>query len=174
MAITVITLSRRQHAILVITSRSADSDTEQSQCSSSRFTEGFLSLPFHRHNNGYWLNWTYCSHQDIHIHTYIKSYILTHMQIYTYANFNMVGKRMLNTNNSLLSLFYNRCGNIAMANTPSHISHPGVSPRKGCWIQIIHCYRYFITDAETAMANTPSHISHPGVSPRILNCSQRS
>ena len=51
-------------------------------------------------------------------------HIYTYMHIHTYhANFDMVGKSMLNTNNSLLSLFYNRCGNITMANTPSHNSH---------------------------------------------------
>ena len=59
----------------------------------------------------------------IYIHIHI-SYIYTYMHIHTYhANFDMVGKRMLNTNNSLLSLFYNRCGNITMANTPSNNSH---------------------------------------------------
>ena len=59
----------------------------------------------------------------IYIHIHI-SYIYTYMHIHTYlANFDMVGIRMLNTNNSLLSLFYNRCGNITMANTPSHNSH---------------------------------------------------
>ena len=50
----------------------------------------------------------------MHAHTYIHTY---------HANFDMVGKRMLNTNYSLLSLFYNRCVNITMANTPSHNSH---------------------------------------------------
>ena len=51
-------------------------------------------------------------------------HIYTYMHIHTcHANFDMVGKRMLNTNSSLLSLFYNRCGNITMANTPSHNSH---------------------------------------------------
>ena len=47
-------------------------------------------------------------------------HIYTYMHIHTYhASFDMVGKIMLNTNNSLLSLFYNRCGNITMANIPS-------------------------------------------------------
>ena len=60
----------------------------------------------------------------IHIHISYIIYIHTYMHIHTYhANFDMVGKRMLNTNNSLLSLFYNRCGNITMVNTPSHNSH---------------------------------------------------
>ena len=59
-------------------------------------------------------------------HTYIYIYIYhmyTYMHIHTYhANFDMVGKRMLNANNSLLLLFHNRCGNITMANTASHNS----------------------------------------------------
>ena len=58
------------------------------------------------------------------IYIHISYIIYTYMHIHTYhANFDMVGKRMLNTNNSLLSLFLNRCGNITMANTPSHNSH---------------------------------------------------
>ena len=59
----------------------------------------------------------------IYTYTYII-YIYIYMHIHTYyANFDMVGKRMLNTNNSLLSLFYNGCGNITMANNHSHNSH---------------------------------------------------
>ena len=66
-----------------------------------------------------------CINTHTHIYIYIHiSYIYTYMRIHTYhANFDMVGKRKLNTNNSLLSLFYNRCGNMTMANTPSHNSH---------------------------------------------------
>ena len=56
----------------------------------------------------------YIYHIYIHTCTYIHTY---------HATFDMVGKRMLNTNNSLLSLFYNRCGNITMANTQSNNSH---------------------------------------------------
>ena len=60
---------------------------------------------------------------SIYIYIYIY-HIYTYMHIHTYhANFYMVGKRMPNTNNSLFSLFHNRCGNITMANTPSHNSH---------------------------------------------------
>ena len=59
----------------------------------------------------------------IYIYIYIY-HIYTYMHIHTYhANVDIVSKRMLNANNSLLSLFYNRCGSITMANTPSHNSH---------------------------------------------------
>ena len=59
----------------------------------------------------------------IYIYIYIYTYII-YIHTHTYiSNFDMVGKRKLNRNNSLLSLFYNGCRNITMANTPSHNWH---------------------------------------------------
>ena len=61
-----------------------------------------------------------------YIYIYTYTYIIyIHKCTYTHIMQTLTwwAKRMLNANNSLLSLFYNRCGNITMANTPSHNSH---------------------------------------------------